>query len=91
MSQATEQATTAAIKASAATSKTGGAAAIVSGGVGVTGWLAANYEWLAGLGVMVGIFVGIAGLCANVYFQWRRDQYMRQNHDIGGNHDNYSP
>ncbi len=60
------------IKISSTTAKGGALTAASSGGIGLTGWLAENYDWLAGLGVCVGIFVGLAGLAVNIYYQHKR-------------------
>jgi hypothetical protein len=41
---------------------------------GVVAWVSSNYYFLAGVGVIAGIVIGLAGLAVNTYFQWKRDQ-----------------
>jgi hypothetical protein len=52
------------------TEKSAAVAAYAGGGTAVAFGLTSG-EWQA-IGVIVGIFIGVAGLALNAYFQWRR-------------------
>jgi dihydrodipicolinate synthase/N-acetylneuraminate lyase len=43
-------------------------------GSGFVAWVSANYYFIAGIGVIAGIVIGLAGLAVNTYYQWKRDQ-----------------
>lgn len=66
------------IELSSSVEKTGIGSAVASGGIGLTGWLSDNYQWLASIGVIVGIILGVAGYVTNFYFNWKRTKILEE-------------
>lgn len=56
--------------------KVGAVLSVGAGGVSKAEWLAANHQWLASLGIIVGMIVGVTGVVANIYFKYKIDKRL---------------